>query len=198
MTDHYYSKHPLVNSNQRTIDVKLRNREMSFLTDSGVFSKSGIDFGSRLLIESMELCSDAQVLDVGCGYGPIGLSAALLCPSGHVTMLDLNERAVELSKLNAIKNHITQVSIIQSNLFENVPESTFDAILSNPPIRAGKETVHQIFMQSLNYLKQGGCLWVVIQKKQGAASAKAKLETIFDRVEEVTKDKGYVIYKSIK
>jgi 16S rRNA (guanine1207-N2)-methyltransferase len=171
---------------------------MSFLTDSGVFSKSGIDFGSRLLIESMELCSDAQVLDVGCGYGPIGLSAALLCPSGHVTMLDLNERAVELSKLNAIKNHITQVSIIQSNLFENVPESTFDAILSNPPIRAGKETVHQIFIQSHNYLKHGGCLWVVIQKKQGAASAKAKLETIYDQVEEVTKDKGYVIYKSIK
>ena len=146
----------------------------------------------------MELPSGAHVLDVGCGYGPIGLTAAKLVPDGHVTMIDINERAVELSRENAKGNGIANVTIMQSNLLTEVNKRDFDVILTNPPIRAGKDTVHTIFEQAYDHLKTGGTLWIVIQKKQGAPSAKTKLESLFTRVEEVTKDKGYRIFKAVK
>ncbi len=138
------------------------------------------------------------MLDVGCGYGPIGLTAATLVPNGHVTMVDINERAVQLAIENAERNGITNVTIKQSDLFEQVKDDRFDVILTNPPIRAGKETVHTIFELAYEHLNEGGTLWVVIQKKQGAPSASAKIESLFGRVEEVTKDKGYRILKAKK
>ncbi len=113
-------------------------------------------------------------------------------------MIDINERAVELAGENAALNGINNVEVIQSDLFEAVKERKFDVILTNPPIRAGKATVHQIFEEGWSLLNPGGQMWVVIQKKQGAPSALAKLETLFAKVEEVTKDKGYRIYRAVK
>src|SRR5690606_1817767 len=133
-----------------------------------------------------------------CGYGPIGITAAKLAPQGHVTMLDVNERAVELSKINAEQNGVHNVTIVQSNLYEAVSDQMFDCIISNPPIRAGKAIVHQIFEQGYQLLKAGGSMWIVIQKKQGAPSAQAKLESLFSEVIEVTKEKGYRILKATK
>ena len=163
-----------------------------------MFSKGGVDYGSKVLIDAMDFGQNAQVLDVGCGYGPIGLSAARMAKQGHVTMIDINSRAVELAKENAKRNGITNVTILESDLFEAVKDQQFDVVLTNPPIRAGKETVHAIFEESRKHLRENGQLWVVIQKKQGAPSAKAKLEQLFEQVEEVTKDKGYRIFKATK
>ncbi|AET57562.1 hypothetical protein HPL003_03945 [Paenibacillus terrae HPL-003] len=198
MSDHYYSKRPETAHERRNLETMLRGRTYRFASDSGVFSKQGIDYGSRVLIEAMQLPPQASVLDVGCGYGPIGLTAATLVPNGHVTMVDINERAVQLAIENAERNGITNVTIKQSDLFEKVKDDRFDVILTNPPIRAGKETVHTIFELAYEHLNEGGTLWVVIQKKQGAPSASAKIESLFGRVEEVTKDKGYRILKAEK
>lgn len=198
MTEHYYSDKPTARHERKTVKETLRGIPFTFITDAGVFSKAGIDFGSKLLIETMEILPNDRVLDVGCGYGPIGLSAAVLAKSGTVTMVDINERAVELAKENARTNRISNVDILQSDLLASVGEREFDCILTNPPIRAGKETVHRIFEQACDRLAPGGRLWIVIQKKQGAPSAFTKLESLFPQVEEVTKDKGYRIFRCIK
>ncbi|WJH36404.1 class I SAM-dependent methyltransferase [Paenibacillus sp. CC-CFT747] len=198
MTEHYYTSKPSVKSETRLIEDKLRGRKFTFATDAGVFSKGGIDFGSRLLIETMEMGIDDKVLDIGCGYGPIGLSAATLSSKGQVVMLDINERAVELARENAKRNSLSNVRVVQSNILEAVAQETFDCILTNPPIRTGKETVHRIFEEAYHHLNPGGSLWVVIQKKQGSPSAYAKLESLFGECEEVTKDKGYRIFRSIR
>lgn len=198
MSNHYYSKAPEAKHNRQIVETLLRGRQLKFTTDAGVFSKSGVDFGSKVLIEAMELEESDHVLDVGCGYGPIGLSAAVLLPRGRVTMVDINERAIELAKENAALNDIRNVTIMQSDLYEAIPEREFDVILTNPPIRAGKAVVHRVFEEGHAYLKKGGCMWVVIQKKQGAPSAFEKLERLYEEVVEVTKDKGYRIFRAKK
>lgn len=200
MADHYYSQRPSARSDRKTIEAVLRGQKLQFVSDSGVFSRDGVDYGSRVLIEHIELRQEDRVLDVGCGYGPIGLTAARLVPRGHVTMLDVNERAVALSRENAALNGIGNVEIQVSDLYEAVGGRTFDVILSNPPIRAGKAVVHRILEEAALHLNPGGSLWIVIQNKQGAPSARAKLETCFgeDHVAEVGKDKGYRVYRAIK
>jgi 16S rRNA (guanine1207-N2)-methyltransferase len=198
MSNHYYSQSPDVKHNRQIHEASLRGFSFRFMTDAGVFSKSGVDYGSQVLIDALMLDDKAKVLDVGCGYGPIGLTSAKLAQSGQVTMIDINERAVELSRENAKLNNITNVTVLQSDVYEAVKHMKFDAIVTNPPIRAGKSVVHQIFEEGYELLEQGGSMWVVIQKKQGAPSAKAKLESMFSDVEEVTKDKGYRIFRAVK
>ncbi|NOV00516.1 class I SAM-dependent methyltransferase [Paenibacillus planticolens] len=198
MSEHYYTQRPTVKRDVNEAQEELRGKKYTFLTDAGVFSKKGVDYGSKHLIETMQLKEDAKVLDVGCGYGPIGLTAASMCPKGHVTMVDINERAVELSAENARRNGIANVSILQSDLLEQVKEQRFDVVLTNPPIRAGKEVVHRIFTDAYDCLVEGGSIWVVIQKKQGAPSAMKKLESLYREVVEVSKDKGYKILKATK
>ncbi|OXM83138.1 class I SAM-dependent methyltransferase [Paenibacillus rigui] len=198
MSDHYYTQKPTAAHDLHTIEESLRGRKFTFVTDAGVFSKKGVDYGSKVLIEALELPEDARVLDVGCGYGPMGLAAATLVPQGHVTMVDINERAVELAKLNASRNHIANVEIKQSDRLSEVMDHRYDIVITNPPIRAGKEVVHSIFEQAYEVLNPGGSLWIVIQKKQGAPSAFAKLESLFSKVKELGKDKGYRVIKAEK
>lgn len=198
ISEHYYSKNPTAAHDVHRVEETLRGRKFTFVTDAGVFSKKGVDYGSKALIAAMELPEGASVLDVGCGYGPIGLTAASVIPRGKVTMVDINERAIELSRQNAEKNGITNVEILQSDMLSEVMDRKFDIVLTNPPIRAGKETVHRIFEQAYEVLNPGGSLWIVIQKKQGAPSAFAKLESLFSKVSEIGKDKGYRIIKAVK
>lgn len=198
MSQHYYSQQPEARHDRRSIDTVLRGKSLRFTSDAGVFSKGDIDYGSRVLIEAMEIPDGAQVLDVGCGYGPIGISAAQLTPKGHVTMIDINSRAVELARENAQHNGIRNVTVMESDVLSAVQGRKFDVIVTNPPIRAGKAVVHGIFEQAYEHLNEGGTLWVVIQKKQGAPSAAAKLESLFAEVEEVGKEKGYRILKATK
>lgn len=198
MSDHYYTSKPKAEHDRKVWETQLKGQVFRFVSDAGVFAKSGVDYGSRALIEAMEIPMGAQVLDIGCGYGPIGLTAAKLVVHGHVTMIDVNSRAVELARENATLNKLDNVTVLESDLFAALGEQEFDVALTNPPIRAGKETVHAIFEGAFERLKQGGALWIVIQKKQGAPSALRKLESLFTQVEEVTKDKGYRIYKATK
>ncbi|MCP8971103.1 class I SAM-dependent methyltransferase [Ectobacillus ponti] len=198
MADHYYSNSPTSKSDKKKWKFDLRGQAFTFFSDHGVFSKNEVDFGSRLLIEAFQAPEvEGAFLDVGCGYGPIGLSLGKAYPSRQVEMVDVNERAMELAKENAVLNRVENVKIYKSSVYENVT-GQFAAILSNPPIRAGKQVVHEILERANDHLVSGGELWIVIQKKQGAPSALAKLEEIYLEVEVVEKSKGYYIIKSKK
>ena len=199
MSEHYYSKNPTVKSDPKEWQATVRDKRLRFKTDAGVFSKGEVDFGSRLLAESFILPNAAgDVLDVGCGYGPIGLSIAASFPDRNIHMVDVNERAMALASENAKLNGISNVSIYPSDALSAVEAEGFAAILTNPPIRAGKETVFKIYDGAFAKLAAGGELWVVIQKKQGAPSTMEHLREVFGNVETVEKKKGYFILKAQK
>ena len=198
MADHYYTNRPGAAHDEQQFTFELRGKELRFWTDAGVFSRDRIDFGSVLLIENMDIPSRARVLDVGCGYGPIGLTAARLAAEGQVTMIDVNERAVSLARRNAELNGVKNVEVLVSDVYSGVQGKQYDIILTNPPIRAGKEIVHRIFTEGYELLVEGGEMWVVIQKKQGAPSALKKLQETYQEVIEVDRKKGYHIFRAIK
>ena len=172
--NYYYSKNPDVKHEEKNFDFRLLGVDFKFVTDNGVFSKNTIDFGSRVLIEaagSLELGD--KILDVGCGYGPIGLSLAKKNPGAMVEMVDVNELALELAKKNAEKNTIQNVSIHESSIYENV-------------------------LSGIDHLKEGGMILAVLQKKQGAPSAMKKMEETYGNCETIAKEKGYYVLKSVK
>ena len=194
---HYYTNNVNARSDEKSFDYVLKGKKINFTTDIGVFSKGDVDFGSRLLVETFtEPEISGNILDVGCGYGPIGLSLAKSYPNRNVHMVDVNQRALELAKKNAINNKVENVMIYESHCYEGISDK-FAAVLSNPPIRAGKKVVHTIIEDAKNYLVENGELWIVIQKKQGAPSAKEKMEQVYGNCEMVDRDKGYFILKSI-
>lgn len=171
---------------------------MTLETDRGVFSKSGVDFGSRILIEAFEAPTiEGDFADIGCGYGPIGLSLAKDFSDRQIHMVDVNERAVALAQKNAERNGVQNVRIDVSDGMENVP-SGLAAVITNPPIRAGKETIFKFYREAHERLVLGGDLWVVIQKKQGAPSTQEFLEGLYNEVDVVEKVKGYWILKAKK
>ncbi|WP_019414590.1 class I SAM-dependent methyltransferase [Paenisporosarcina sp. TG20] len=199
MAEHYYSKKPQTESKPKSWSSTLRGELYHFVTDTGVFSKSEVDFGSRILIDTFVMpVTDGPVLDVGCGYGPIGLSIAKNEINRTIHMVDINERAVQLAHKNAEGNGIQNVRIYESDGLSGVTETDFAAILTNPPIRAGKQTIFSFYSDAYSKLSVGGEFWVVIQKKQGAQSTFSRLEEIFGQVEVVEKVKGYWIIKSVK
>ncbi|AXI07584.1 16S rRNA methyltransferase [Oceanobacillus zhaokaii] len=199
MSEHYFSQQPQSKSIPKTWKYKLREKEYKFTSDIGVFSKKEVDFGSRLLIEQfVEPVIAGDLLDLGCGYGPIGISLADSYQGRNVVMVDVNERALALAKQNASANDVENIEVIQSDRLSNLVNRSFAGIITNPPIRAGKQVVHSMFEESFAALEQHGELWVVIQKKQGAPSAKVKLESLFGEVEVVKKDKGYYILRALK
>ena len=190
----YYAENPDAAHDIHELRVDLLGEKMTFLTDAGVFSKKMVDFGSQLLLKCLEVNQGETVLDVGCGYGPLGLS--LVKAYGvEATMVDINNRALDLARQNAERNKV-EATIFQSNIYEQV-KGKFDHVISNPPIRAGKQVVHEIIEKSKDFLGIGGDLTIVIQKKQGAPSAKSKMEDVFGNCEIVKKDKGYYILRSV-
>ncbi|MDR1605871.1 MAG: class I SAM-dependent methyltransferase [Streptococcaceae bacterium] len=191
----YYAEQPDAAHDLHQLETVLLGQKMSFLTDAGVFSKKAIDFGSQLLLNALDFAENATVLDVGCGYGPLGLTLAKA--QGVVpTLVDVNLRALDLAQKNAERNGLT-AEIFQSNLYAEIV-GQFDHIISNPPIRAGKDVVHGVISGALAHLNQGGTLTIVIQKKQGAPSAKKKMAEVFGHCEVIKKDKGYLILQSVK
>ena len=191
----YYAENPDSAHDIHELKVTLLRQSFTFLTDSGVFSKKMVDYGSQVLLNTLDFEKGKTLLDLGCGYVPLGISLAKV-QDVKLTMVDINNRAIDLAKQNAQKNGV-EADIFQSNIYEKV-NGTFDYIISNPPIRAGKQVVHTIISESINYLKVGGNLTIVIQKKQGAPSAKAKMEEVFGNVEILKRDKGYYILRSEK
>jgi len=199
MSEHYFSENPHSKSSPKNWKFNIKGKEYRFNSDAGVFSKSTVDFGSQLLIETFTLPSaGGDLLDLGCGYGPVGISLAKEFSERHVIMSDVNGRAVELAKKNATDNAVQNVEIIQSDSFENLVGRSFASILLNPPIRAGKKLIYEMFELAEDSLVSGGDFWIVIQKKQGAASAKQKMEELFGNAEVIAKNKGYQILKSTK
>ncbi len=190
----YYAENPDAAHDIHELRVDLLGEKMTFLTDAGVFSKKMVDFGSQLLLKCLEVNQGETVLDVGCGYGPLGLSLAKAY-GVQATMVDINNRALDLARKNAERNKV-EATIFQSNIYEQV-KGKFDHVISNPPIRAGKQVVHEIIEKSKDFLGIGGDLTIVIQKKQGAPSAKSKMEDVFGNCEIVKKDKGYYILRSV-
>ena len=190
---HYYKNDETLDHHIKTIDLHIKKTSLKLITDLGVFSKSNIDFGTKVLLESIELSDEPlKVIDMGCGYGPIGLYIAKTYPNTHVKMIDINQRAIDLTIQNSKENHIKNVEISQGFLFEHIHQEV-DVIITNPPIRAGKQTVFALYEEAYKWLKSSGLLYVVIQKKQGAPSSKAKLDTLFTETKVINKNKGYWI-----
>src|SRR5690554_803859 len=195
---HYFTNDNDNDLKGKTFNITIKNNNYIFQTSSGVFSKDYLDFGSKVLIESVIIeGNDTEILDLGCGYGPVGIVFAKENPMKNIMMIDINNKAVELAKINAKLNSVSNVKIINNDLLNNI-NKTFDVIITNPPIRAGKKTVFDLYEQSYNSLNNKGKLYVVIQKKQGAPSTFDKLTEMFEKVEVVRKVKGYWIIKANK
>ncbi len=190
--EHYFTNNTNLKSEFRTIIYKYGEHTLTFTSDLGVFSKDKIDFGSRLLVETFLRANKAgiSILDVGCGYGFIGLTLAKLSNTVS-TLVDVNKRALHLAEMNA-KNMGVKSTIYESDIYTNVT-GKFDCVLTNPPIRTGKETVMKFLIGAKDYLKENGELWFVMRKDQGAKSAIAKLTEIYAKVEVVEKSKGFYI-----
>lgn len=195
-TNMYYEDNRDLAHDVQELSVELLGLPLHFLTDAGVFSKNAIDYGSRVLLDNFQPEVAKTLLDVGCGYGTLALTLAKKYGL-KATLVDVNIRALDLAKKNADKNNIEVNGIFLSNIYDNV-EGKFDAIISNPPIRAGKEVVHTILSDAYEHLNDDGHLTIVIQKKQGAPSAQKKMKDVFGNCEIVAKDKGYYILRSYK
>ena len=195
MAKMYFAENPDAEHDIHELKVQLLGQKMTFLTDAGVFSKKMIDYGSQALLKCLDFHKQESVLDVGCGYGTLGLTL-VKAKEVEATLVDINQRALDLARQNAERNQVL-ATIFQSNLYQIV-EGRFHHIISNPPIRAGKQVVHEVITGSYTHLLDGGDLTIVIQKKQGAPSAKAKMEEVFGNCEILKKDKGYYILRSRK
>ncbi len=196
MSHYFTSNNDQLKTQEKTIFVKVKERSYSFVTDHGVFSKKGLDFGSRLLIETVLDIEAKRVLDLGCGFGPIGIIYQLNHVGSEVVMVDINDRALKLAIKNSTFNK-AKTEVVLSDGYTNI-NGTFDLILSNPPIRAGKKVIYQFFEDSFSYLRENGLFIFVMNKKQGAPSAIAKCETIFSDIEVINKKSGYYIIKCRK
>ena len=180
-------------SNMIKRNVFIFGKNFYFYTDNGVFSKDGLDFGSRLLLESIPLEEvGGKVLDMGCGYGVLGIIFNKIT-SCNVDMVDVNLRAIHLTKMNASLNDCTNIDIFLSNTYQNI-NSKYSSIITNPPIRAGKKVVYDIVMNAKNYLEENGKLFLVIRKEQGAKSLIVDLKKVYN-VDIINKKKGFFIVR---
>lgn len=200
MNDHYFSSEPSAKHDLQEFSAELRGKEYFFRTDAGVFSKNEVDLGTRILIDNLALQPGQTVLDVGSGYGPIGMVAATLVgPLGQVYMVDVNQRACELARANLIRNGIHHAQVFAGDGLKALPTHlTFDWVLSNPPIRAGKAVVYPLLTDAFHALKPGGCLLVVIRTKQGAKSLENYLADLAGGCETIEKKAGFRVLKSCK
>ena len=194
---HYFVNDDKVASKPRKVVYSINGVDFSLDSDNGVFSKNELDKGSELLIESLlPIDLGKSLLDLGCGIGVIGLTLAYFHPGLNVCLTDVNTRALGLCSVNAKSLRLSQkVTVLQSDIYTKV-EGKFDSIVSNPPIRAGKKVTYEIYKGALEHLNDGGSLYIVIRKQQGALSVKSYLEQLFGNVTVLAREKGYFILKS--
>ena len=192
--EHYFTNNPSTKSEFKTIEYKFRDNKFTFITDNGVFSKSRLDIGSLSLIDAYlkENKSSVEILDMGCGYGTIGIIISKITGS-FVDMVDINKRSLHLSEMNIKKNKVN-AQAFYSDAYECVSKK-YDVIVCNPPIRAGKDKVLEMLKEAKNYLNENGTLWYVIRKDQGAKSITKILEEFY-KIENVDKNKGFYIFKA--
>ncbi len=196
----YYAENPTSQHDEHVVDYRVNDIDLKFTTDAGVFSKMRVDYGSGVLIKKMADVNfpSNNILDVGTGYGPLGLFAAKFWPTQTVEMVDVNQRGLDLAKKNAELNHIDNVAIFVSDVYSNIaPEKKYGLIVTNPPIRAGKTVVSNILSGAKSHLVGGGVLLVVIQKKQGEPSARKLLTKTFGNCTILKRDKGYYVLQAV-
>lgn len=189
--DHYYTSAPASAHREATVDVEYRGHKLRFQTDSGVFSRTELDRGTEVLLDTLDTVS-GSVLDMGCGWGVIGVAVGRCWPDTRITMADINQRACGLSAENAKRNGV-QAEVLESDGYAKVLGRAFDLILQNPPIRAGKAVIYRMFADASKCLNAGGELRLVIRKQQGAPSAITYLRTLFESVETIEKKSGFWI-----
>lgn len=197
MNDHYYTREPKSASRPAECEFTYRGTRMTFETDAGVFSRGEADTGTRLLLEALPEEMHGEILDLGCGWGIIGISIKKAWPEAEVTLGDVNLRALELSRRNAERNGV-KVICEESDGMAAFQGRKFDAVVTNPPIRAGKQVIYQMFADAAECLKPGGGLYLVIRKQQGAESCIQYLQTIYGQVEKLDKSGGFWVIKAMK
>ena len=196
---HYFQDDPNLASNYKKISFEVNGISMQLQTDNGVFSKNRVDEGSLAFLKViLPLNLGKNILDLGCGYGTIGLTLAKAHEEARITLADVNPRAVALCERNAgLLNLSPRVTILQSDIYEKI-EGPYDSIVVNPPIRAGKAVTYRMYEEAIQYLIDGGSLYIVIRKAQGAPSASKYIEQIFGNITLLKRDKGYYIYRATK
>jgi 16S rRNA G1207 methylase RsmC len=196
--EHYFTSKPKSKPEIKLIRAYLRGRYFQFLTSSGVFSKKRVDLGTKVLVNHMILPEKGYVLDIGCGYGVIGIVAAALNPNLHVVMVDVNRRAVKLAKRNIRINGVSNIEVRCGNLYEPVRDMVFDCILSNPPISAGLATVKAIIIEAPKYMRCGATLQMVVKSKIGGERLRQIFEETFGNSEILARESGYRIIMAKK
>lgn len=191
MTEHYFTEKPKSKVDLGIIRTYFKGRLFEFVTASGVFSKTRIDLGTRLLIESMILPERGCLLDLGCGYGPVGIVAAVFNPKLHIVMTDLNERALWLAKENAKRNRAENIEVRKGFLYEPVSDIKFETILSNPPTTAGMKIVLPIIEQAPQHLTKDGLLQIVVKSKISGKRLATKIEETFGNIKVHARKSGY-------
>ena len=187
--EHYYTAEPASEHRVTRVSAVLRGQALSFVTDSGVFSREAVDFGTRLMVEALPPLS-GRVLDLGCGWGALGGVLAKKWADVRFVLTDVNERAAALAERNLKLNGLDNFEVVCGDGFAAV-EGTFDWIVTNPPIRAGKQVIYALFAEAKNYLAPGGTLALVIRTQQGAKSAERYLRGIYESVETLDVSGGY-------
>ena len=193
MPDHYYTENPNSAHDERRIALRALGNDLTFVTDAGVFSRDGLDRGTEVLLEALPPL-EGRVLDLGCGWGAVGVALGKRYPALDIVMTDINSRAVELARRNLAENGVT-AAVLQGDGFDAV-EGRFDAIVTNPPIRAGKAVIYGLFARAREYLEPDGALYVVIRKQQGAPSALKYLKEIYSRAETVDRASGFHVLRA--
>jgi 16S rRNA (guanine1207-N2)-methyltransferase len=193
--EHYFAANPKSKPRYGLIRTYLRGKPFEFLTASGVFSKQRVDLGTRLLIESMLLPKKGCALDMGCGYGAVGIAAAAFNPRLYVILVDVNSRAVWLAKRNAEKN-VSNAEVRRGCLYEPVEDFIFDCVLSNPPVSAGLETVKEIIVQAPSHMARKGVFQMVVKSKVGGKRLRTIFEEAFGNVEVLARESGYRVLLS--
>lgn len=199
---HYFSEVQDVKSAKKIINYEIKNEKFEFLTDNGVFSKTKVDFGTDVMLRTFlnenKKLENIRILDIGCGYGVVSVVLKRFFEKAKILLTDVNERALELTKENIQKNNRTDdFEVRKSFVFDNISEN-FDVILSNPPIRAGKQVIFEIYEKSFFHLNKNGEFYCVIQTKHGAKSTKKKLEELFGNCTTLVIEAGYRIFRCVK
>lgn len=196
----YFDNDPSIKSNQKIISFVINDKQFDFISDNGVFSKGKIDEGSIALLKKLIKYADIKgdILDLGSGYGTIGLTLAFLYREANFLLIDVNTRACALARMNKTRFNLSNVEIVESNSFEKINDRSFDKIITNPPIRAGKKVIYSMFEEAYKHLRINGELFIVIRKDQGANTASKFIESVFGNITLLGRDKGYYIFKAIK
>ncbi len=194
-TDHYFSRKPKSRPRPRETSLIINGRKVVFKTSSGVFSPKKVDRATLVLIENMRL--GERILDLGAGYGPIGVAAAIAKPDCSVTMAEINQRAAELARQNLEANGIKNARVIESDFFEKV-SGKFDTILMNPPIAIGLKRIFRLIEECREHLTDGGSLQIVARHNKGGARLAARMEEVFGNMETLAKSGGFRVYMSVR